>query len=112
MPTPAAASLPRTTAPCSCSALPITPRPISRRCPSSTDHEKRSVALGLFARGKQVDLGALGLRGGEIFLFAEGAVDAAGDQGGGGANDLAGAAAEKNSQSDLRARFVGVSDEP
>jgi len=51
----------------------------------------------LVAGGEQFQFGAAGLglcR--EIVLFAQAAVDAAGDQSSGGADDLAGAAAEEN----------------
>src|SRR6266851_67322 len=70
-------------------------------------------ATGLFAGGEQVEVGTLGLGlGGKIVLFAEAAVDAAGDQGGGGADDLAGAAAEENGYRDLGMGFVSIGDEP
>ena len=51
-------------------------------------------------------------RGGEIVLFAEPAVDAAGDFGGGGAFYAASVATEKNGESDFRMGLIGVSDEP
>ncbi len=54
-------------------------------------------ATGLFAGGEQVEVGTLGLGlRGKIILFAEAAIDAAGDERGGGADNLARAAAEKH----------------
>ena len=51
----------------------------------------------LLAGGEQVEVGTLGLGlRGKIILFAEAAVNAAGDERSGGADDLAGAAAEKH----------------
>src|SRR5690242_9258992 len=50
--------------------------------------------------------------GGEVVLFAQAAIDTAGDLSGGGADHLARAAAKKNGESDFGVRFVGVGDKP
>src|SRR5258707_8070883 len=67
----------------------------------------------LVAGGEQFQFGAagLGLRG-EIVLLAQAAVDAAGDQGSGGSDDLAGAGPGGNGLGRFGVRFVGGGDGP